>query len=484
MTQASSSDLASAWHSHIEGHPGQSGLHALANAHDAFAARLAIADGARHTLDVQYYIWKKDMTGMSLLEWLLRAADRGVQVRLLLDDLGTMPSDAAILAVDSHPNVEVRMFNPVKWRSLRMLGVLADFARVNRRMHNKSFIADGQIAIVGGRNIGDEYYGANTVSNFADLDVAVIGPVVSEAAKAFELYWNHSASVPIAKLSRLRAMPEEYEAQREALIARVSTDTKSKYADQLRHSDFARQFWHHAVPFYWGHAEIVQDHPDKVLTASNLTETHLAPKLRELVDRVQEELFLVSPYFVPGHQGVELLTKVRHRGVRVVVVTNSLAATDGVPVHSGYQRYRRPLVEAGVELYELKPTATDTGRVGGIIGSRGAGASSGSSLHAKTFAFDRRIGFVGSYNLDPRSSRLNTEMGVVYDCPDLARQLPETLDRTLDQIAYRVGLENNHLVWTTQNDGTVEHYTSEPAASRWKRITSMMLSWLPIEELL
>lgn len=484
MTQAESSTFATTIRSQVTCHSGQSGLHALANAHDAFAARLAVADAAEHTLDVQYYIWKKDMTGMVLLEWLFRAADRGVHVRLLLDDLGTMPSDKAILSIDSHPNIEVRMFNPVAWRSLRVLGIAADFARVNRRMHNKSFIADGQIAIVGGRNIGNEYYGANTVSNFADLDVAVIGPVVSEASKAFELYWNHSASVPITKLSRHRAMPEEYETQRKTLVANYSTAAKSEYAERLRNSEFARQLHNHAVPFLWGNAEIVLDHPDKVLTASSLTDTHLAPKLRELVDRAQQELYLVSPYFVPGSQGVELLTEVRRRGVRVVVVTNSLAATDGVPVHSGYQRYRKALLEAGVELYELKPTVTSGGRIGGVFGSRGSGGSSGSSLHAKTFTFDRRIGFVGSYNLDPRSSRLNTEMGVVFDCPELAAQVPETLDRDLPDIAYRVGLENNRLFWTTRNAGQEERYTTEPVASRWKRAASLVLSWLPIEELL
>lgn len=470
----------------LAAHPGQSGLHALSDAHEALAARLALADAAERSLDVQYFIWNQDMAGQVLIERLFRAADRGVRVRLLLDDLGTMPSDKVLLTIDSHPNIEVRMFNPASLRSPRLLGIVADLARVNKRMHNKSFTADGQIAIVGGRNIGDEYYGADAGANFADLDVAAIGPVVKEVSAAFDLYWNHAAAIPIANLSRQNTTPEQYAAERAKLGAHHAETAQSDYADALRGSEFMRQLRRNAVTFTWGRATIIQDHPDKVLTSSGKTDTHLAPKLRELSDKTKRELFLVSPYFVPGKQGVELLAGVRERGVRVVVLTNSLASTDGVPVHSGYQRYRKPLVEAGIELYEIKPTATTGKRKsgGGLFGSRGAGGSSGASLHAKTFAFDRRIGFIGSYNLDPRSSRLNTEMGVLFDCPPLARQLPETVERDLAETAYRVQLERNRLVWTTREGGTEVRYTSEPQTSFWKRLKSSVLSLLPIEGLL
>ena len=325
-------------------------MHALADSRDAFAARLALADAAQRSLDVQYYIWHKDMTSSVLIERLLRAADRGVRVRLLLDDIGTMPSDSVLLTIDSHPNVEVRMFNPVALRSPRMLGMVADFGRINRRMHNKSFIADGQVAIVGGRNIGDEYYGTSAGANFADLDLAVIGPVVNETADAFDLYWNHAAAVPITKLSRQTTTPEQYAAKRAALEERDAAAKQSAYADSLRQSEFARQVRNRAVTYSWGRAAIVNDHPDKVLTSSAKVDTHLAPQLREVVDGTKRELFLVSPYFVPGKEGVDLLAGVRQRGVRVVVITNSLASTDGVPVHSGYKHYRKPLLRAGVEL--------------------------------------------------------------------------------------------------------------------------------------
>jgi putative cardiolipin synthase len=478
--------LAAAVQPRLAAHPGKSGLHALADAHDAFAARLALADAAQRSLDVQYFIWNKDMAGQVLIERLFRAADRGVRVRLLLDDLGTMPSDKVLLTIDSHPNIEVRMFNPVAWRTLRLLGIAADLVRVNKRMHNKSFIADGQVAIVGGRNIGDEYYGADAGANFADLDVAAIGPVVKEASDAFDLYWNHKAAVPIANLSRQNTTPGQYAAKRAALGVRHAATAKSDYAESVRGSEFARQLRQDTITFSWGRATIVRDHPDKVLKSPNRTDTHLAPMLRDLADKTERELFLVSPYFVPGKRGVEILADVRRRGVRVVVLTNSLASTDGVPVHSGYARYRKPLVEAGIELYEIKPMGNTGGGNGssGLFGSRGAGGSSGASLHAKTFSFDRRVGFIGSYNLDPRSSRLNTEMGVLFDCPDLARRLPETVERDLDHTAYRVEVMENRLVWSTRERGKQTRYTSEPQTSFWKRFQSSLLSLLPIEGLL
>ncbi|MES2692939.1 MAG: phospholipase D family protein [Verrucomicrobiota bacterium] len=484
MTGNGRTRLAVAVRPDVAAHPGKSGLHPLADGRDALAARLALADAAQRSLDVQYYIWHKDMAGEVLMERLFRAADRGVRVRLLLDDLGTMPSDATLLAIDSHPNVEVRMFNPVALRSPRLVGVIADFSRINRRMHNKSFTADGQVAIVGGRNIGNEYFAASEVANFADLDVAMIGPVVNEVSADFDLYWNHQAAIPIAALSRQNTTPEEFAAKRARLSERHDTAAHSDYAASVRDSGFARQLRKGAVSYSWGRAVMLSDHPDKVLTSAATTDTHLAPKLREVVAATDRELFLVSPYFVPGKQGVALLAAVRQRGVRVVVITNSLASTDGIPVHAGYQRYRKPLLEAGVELYEMKPTAGASRgrRSGGLRGS--SGGSSAASLHGKTFAFDRKIGFIGSYNLDPRSSKLNTEMGVLFDIPELAARLPATLERRIDHDAYRLELADGHLVWVTREGDTEVRYHSEPGASHWKRFKVGVLSLLPIEGLL
>ena len=477
FTGTSGTTLSTAAQPRVAAHPGQSGLHLLPDPRDAFAARLAMADNAERSLDVQYYIWKKDMVGKVLMERLYRAADRGVRVRLLIDDLGTMAPDRVLRTIDSHPNIEVRLFNPARLRAPRLLGVVLDLKRLNRRMHNKSFIADGQVAIVGGRNIGDEYFGAHADANFADLDVAVIGPVVKEASEAFDLYWNHAASVPIANLSRSKETPGQDAKSRTALATYLEGVKQSEYADAVRNSEFAQQLRQKAVKFQWGHASIIRDHPDKVLTPSDQEKTHITPVLRDLAQRTRQELFLVSPYFVPGKTGVKLLSDLTHRGVRVVVITSSLASTDGVPVHSIYKHSRKPLVEAGVELYELQPTPSARQK-------RRLGGSSGASLHAKTFAFDRQTLFVGSYNLDPRSRRLNTEMGMVIDSPELAATLPETVNPNLSHEAYRVQVENKHLVWVTHKDGKEVRYTSEPEAGWWKRVKSTVYGWLPIEGLL
>lgn len=477
MCSTSQTKLEKSTQPRLEAHPGQSGLYPLAEPHDAFAARLVLADAAERSLDVQYYIWNTDLVGKALMERLYRAADRGVRVRLLLDDVGSTPADKTLLTIDSHPNIEVRLFNPAKLRSPRLLGIVLELGRLNKRMHNKSFIADGQVAIVGGRNIGDEYFGADMESNFADDDVAVIGPVVKETSAEFDLYWNHAAAIPIAELARQNTTPEQYAAERAALAAHLETAKESEYADAVRNSEFSRQLRRSAVPFVWGRASIVNDHPDKVLTASRKEDTHLTPVLRDMALNTKRELYLVSPYFVPGKRGAELLSEVRRRGARVVVITNSLASTDGVPVHSHYKHYRKPLIEAGVELYELKPTL-------GAGKKHSVGGSSGASLHAKTFAFDRRVRFIGSYNLDPRSSRLNTEMGVVMISPELARRLPESLDPELGSKTYRVELEGRRLVWVTYKDGQEVRYYNEPEAGFWKRTKATVIGWLPIEGLL
>jgi putative cardiolipin synthase len=251
----------------------------------------------------------------------------------------------------------------------------------------------------------------------------------------------------------------------------------------VRESDFARQLRQRNISFSWGRAAIVNDNPDKVLTSSTKADTHLAPRLREVVDKTRRELFLVSPYFVPGKHGVEILAAVRQRGARVVIITNSLAATDGVPVHAKYKLYRKPLLKAGIELYEMKPTA------GALhdrkpTSLRGPSGSGRASLHAKTFAFDRRIVFVGSYNIDPRSSKLNTEMGVLFVSPAFAKRLPEKTERDIERNAYRVELVQNRLAWVTREGNNQVRYGSEPEASLWKRIKVTIMSWLPIEPLL
>lgn len=475
MSRPQATALADAVGALTAAHRGESGLHALSTGVDAFAARLALAGVAQQTLDLQYYIWHNDQTGRLLIEQILRAAERGVHVRVLLDDLGKSTDDRVLLALDSHPAVEVRLFNPVAFRTVPWLGALLEFARANRRMHNKAFIADGRVAIVGGRNIGDEYFAAHAELEFADLDAAAIGPVVDSVARAFELYWHSPASVPIATVIAAKMSAGAIAENRARLAAHAEAMRDSAYMRSLRENSLAEKLGRGALPFHWGHAWSVYDHPGKLAAPEDDTRTHLLPKLRAIAGGTQRELFIVSPYFVPGRRGVKFLCDLRSRGVRVVILTNSLASTDVAAVHAGYQRYRKPLLRAGVELYESKATHRPRRQHRSFRGSRRA------SLHAKTFAFDRRIIFIGSMNFDPRSVWLNTEIGIVFDCPQFARQLPERLSRDLDETACRLALTRGRIVWHTREDGQPVRYTTEPGTRLWQRALMHLFSWLPLE---
>ncbi|QIF02308.1 phospholipase D family protein [Roseimicrobium sp. ORNL1] len=460
------------------GHPGQTGVHALAKGPDALAARLALADLADKSLDVQYYIWHSDESGVLFVTKLLKAADRGVKVRLLLDDIGTMASDEGLQVLDNHPNIEVRLFNPVTLRSARMLGALLDFKRANRRMHNKTFIADNQAAIVGGRNIGDEYFGAHGDVNFADLDVVTVGPVVQDVSRQFDAYWNSPSSIGISALSQKHETPEQLALRRSAFEAKLTQAQASPTLAAAIENPLSAKLRNGNLAFLPARAWAVYDAPEKVTTAANDRATHLAPQLRSIVDDTQKVLFVVSPYFIPEKQGVDLFSNLRARGVRVVVLTNSLASTDVAAVHAGYKRYRKPLLRAGVEVYELKPVA---GTGGGSGGSSPFGSSNKASLHAKTFTFDEHTTFIGSMNLDPRSLRLNTEIGVIIACPELASELTRKSLQGLERHAYRVQLEGGKLVWIATEDGHEVRYTTEPATTAWQRMKVNLLGCLPLE---
>jgi putative cardiolipin synthase len=476
--------------------PNTTGAYLLPRGTDAFVARLALALAAERSLDLQYYIWQSDLTGKVLTTAVLRAADRGVRVRILLDDVGTAADDTVLLMLDAHHGIEVRLFNPITWRSTRALGFLADFSRTNRRMHNKSFTADNQMTIIGGRNIGDEYFEARPDVDFGDLDVVAIGPVVAAVSRAFDLYWNSEIAVPIGALTSRQAVAKEMKEARSALETFVQTPRAESYAQALEASRLAAEIRDGTLSFSWGSARLVYDDPTKALTDPADRSTHLDPQLRSEVDTVRSELLLVSPYFVPGKKGVEELRRVHARGVRVRIVTNSLASTDVLAVHSGYARYREALLEAGIELYEIRPTATrderrrlGLERDGGT--AHGMGGSGRAALHAKTLVFDRRAFFVGSMNLDARSAYLNTEIGLVIDNPALTAELLSSIDAALPEATYRVTLRRGSgsnapasLEWAGLEDGREVRYTEEPLASGWQHFRVWLYSLLPIEQLL
>ena len=466
----------------LKAHPGMSGFLPLRNGVDALLARMALAEAAERSLDVQYYIWHDDLTGRLFANALLRAADRGVRVRVILDDVGARADDENLLSLDAHPDIEIRLFNPVASRSFRGLGMLTDYSRVNRRMHNKSFIADNQRAILGGRNIGDEYFEAQSEVAFGDLDVLTVGPGVSEVSDAFDRYWNAPASIPISALLGRSGETASLDALRAELAAFVEAQRDSPYVTRAR-SQLAEKMTAGTDGFFWGKAHLLYDDPAKISRAPEDTEGHLLPQFADLGSQVQNELLIVSPYFVPGEQGVAWLRGLGKRGVRVTVLTNSLAATDVGAVHAGYQHYREALLEAGVRLYEVKPDAIEYERAkrgkGGISGSR-------ASLHAKTFVFDRRAVFIGSLNLDPRSIQLNTEIGLVCESAPLAEELAGRLEQNLDKIAWRLeriadAAGNTRIAWVETGAEGVRRRLEEPEVSTWRRFSVWFLGLLPIE---
>lgn len=472
---------------------GPNGVHLMLRGQDAFLARLALADLAERSIDAQYYIWHGDQTGRLLLAALLRAADRGVRVRVLIDDVGSAANDMGLLLLDAHPNVEVRLFNPVASRSARRLGLLFDFARTNRRMHNKSFTADNQFTIVGGRNIGDEYFEAQSEVDFGDLDCLTVGAAVPEVSRLFDRYWNSPAVYAISDLTTARPDSEAAAQARAKLEEYERNQRGMDYAQTLRESALAQQLRAGKVPFTAAQVRVLADDPAKVERPEGDLSKNLRPQLMPEFTGLRERLVLVSPYFIPGDEGVALLRGLRASGVRVRVLTNSLASTDEPAVYAGYAKYQRALLEAGIELYELSPVAEREG-----AGARSrkrdednphGGSRPRGALHAKVLVFDCRSFFVGSMNLDPRSAFTNTEIGLVVDAPTEAAQLCAMQDRYLPKNAYRLELRDSpsgasHIEWVGMENGREVRYSSEPMTSAWQRFKSWFYSLLPIEPLL
>lgn len=454
-----------------EAHPGQSGVAFLSDGMDAFAARAMITTHAGRSLDLQYYIWHDDLIGHLMAKALYDAAERGVRVRILLDDMNAKDKDALMMALDRHPNIEIRLYNPFRNRTglLRMVEMVQRFFSVNHRMHNKSWIADGRVAIVGGRNIGEEYFSARTDVNFQDLDLLVAGPAVEQASRIFDDYWNSEAAIPVSALAfhtdaqlRLLIRESDHEAQRD-----VAQPYLARVAESRRRQRPSPE------PLRWSRAvRIVSDPPMK--HRDDDRGAWLVSTLTSELQAARHKALLISPYFVPGNEGLDGFSAMARRGVQVGVVTNSLAANDVAAVHGGYMGYRVPLLEAGVHLYELKAQ--------GQSGDAGVFGSSGASLHTKAFLVDDRRGFVGSFNLDPRSAYLNTEMGVLFDDPLLGAQLRGEYLRLADpRHSWWLALDDRRRSRWLEREPPPHWAEEEPGATARKRWLSRVISWLPLE---
>jgi cardiolipin synthase C len=376
----------------VEAHPGLAGVYPLLDARDAFAARILLAQAAERTLDVRYYIWRRDISGTWLLEALRGAADRGVRVRLLLDDNHTSEIDPLLATLGAHPNIQVRLFNPFVTRAHRWIDYVTDFSRLNRRMHNKSFTADNQATIVGGRNIGDEYFGATSGVLFADLDVLAIGSIVNEVANDFDRYWESGSSYPAVALMPMATEFRIVDVRAAAAQAqRESADVE--YVSAIRNSAFVREWKEGRLEPIWAATRLVSDDPKKGLGLAP-PNASLFQTLKQVIETSTTQVDIVSPYFVPTRTGVESLERLARRGIKVSVLTNALEASDVAVVYAGYAKWRRELLQNGVSLYELRRVSSDYSTEARVRLS----GSSGSSLHAKTFSVDLSRVFVGSFS--------------------------------------------------------------------------------------
>jgi cardiolipin synthase C len=458
-----------------EEHPGLSGFRLLSHGREAFIVRLALADLAERCLDMQYYVWDGDTTGRIIVDHVMRAADRGVRVRLLVDDPFYKASDSVKAALDAHPNVEIRLFNPLANRRWSILDFILDFGRVNRRMHNKLMVADNAVAIVGGRNIGDIYYGVNTIANYRDLDVLAVGPVVRDLSGVFDRFWNSRSTVPIAAIVDRAHGAADLDAilirLREEIAAADYPYPIDQDLDQL-----VGQGTELRDDLVWAQGRIIADDPETVVRGKESDD--VVEFIRGRVARLKEELLVESPYFVlPA--GAQATVKALHeRNVRIRVLTNSLASNDMLPAHSGYAKTRRRLLENGMELYELRPD-TDAFRPGWSLSSKRSSAA----LHTKAMAFDREAVFIGSFNLDPRSAAINTEAGLYIESPELAERLTAYMATgVVPANSYHVLLDpNGEMVWETVRDGQRVRYKDEPETGFRRRFVAELLKLLPID---
>lgn len=476
-------------HAEVDRHRNESGFRLLTRSTNALMSRVALADHAQHSLDLQYYIFDNDATGRLMAQRLLAAADRGVRVRLLVDDINASNAIDMFDALDTHPNIEVRLFNPFATKSPSLLSKAAQFVldahRLNRRMHNKSFIADGNVAIIGGRNIGDAYFNAGHDTNFSDLDLIAIGPVVAQASHAFDEYWNCDAAYPVKAFHGKHADHYDLAKLRVELAHDARAFAQSDYAqatlDELPYGASADR----PGNWFWGPATLVADQPAKIEAGPDQSHLRIGPDIKVMTDATQHELLLISPYFIPGGRGTAYLYALAKRGVTVKVLTNSLASNDEPIVYSAYSRYRRPLLESGVQLYELRPAP------GAPQPATSGGTSSGVSLHAKAIVVDREKVFVGSMNMDARSKLLNTEMGILVDCPPLATAVAQFFNSAaLPGNAYRLTLKadgsahGGAMQWQATDQGKPVTYDHDPGATTSRRIEVQMFKLLPLESLL
>lgn len=465
----------------VHAHDEHSGLLLLPEDRAAFVARYALAAQAERTLDLQYYLWKGDNTGLALTHQVLAAADRGVQVRILMDDIYHTGRDRAYRALDLHPNIQVRLFNPIGNRGIGRWGnYLARKSELNHRMHNKIFLVDNAAAILGGRNIGDDYFGIDPKIIFHDLDVLAVGPVAQEAGAAFDLYWNSDRAYPMAVVFTEALPPDALDTLRQGLDAQIGDFIERlPYAVPLAGDALTAELEDLEAQLTWASAEVLVDPLDRFEGGG---ERSVFEILSEQLNReVEEEVVIQTAYLIPTREGIDFVAANVDRGVRYRVMTNSLLSNNHLSVHGHYQKYRKALLEAGVELYELR---ADAELVEYYRQTDQKLADSNAGLHTKAFVVDGRYSMVGSYNMDPRSRIWNSEIGLLVDSEPFADKVLEVMNRQFEPAsAYRVDLdERGKLRWTLDLPEGTQTWSKDPEAPWYKRWTARFIGWLPIEQ--
>ncbi|HWJ35887.1 MAG TPA: phospholipase D family protein [Steroidobacteraceae bacterium] len=454
-----------------KGGPNLSGIRLLTSGDEALASLIALADRAERTLDIQYYLIHQDDSARLLLHHVRLAADRGVRVRVLVDDLNTAGEDRRFMHLGQHANVEVRVFNPfaggrsAMWT--RIVASVSEIPRINHRMHNKLFVADNALAITGGRNIGDQYFTRDPHSNFIDLDVVAAGAIVPKLSASFDAFWNSKYAYPIASV----AAPVQAEAVPQALEESAVGGESSWLAHELDADD---------LQLTWVPATVLADRPGKIASeAVPNEEVTIANDIKTLMRSAQWEVIVISPYFVPGSDGVSLMRELVERGVHIRILTNSLASTDSPLVHNGYARYRVALLKLGVELSEVRP----------ILGQKRPRfhpfRGSNASLHAKALVIDQKTVFIGSMNMDARSARTNSELGLVMRSPEIARQVTSLLDDISADGSYKLQLDpHDRIVWSSGEPDAERMWHTDPETTHSQRVLLRLLAPFAPEELL
>jgi len=476
--------LGQAFKTQLQHHPGLSGVYMLRKGLDAFVARAGLARLAERSLDVQYYMFHQDTVGRLLINELLDAADRGVRVRLLVDDMYGSDGDQVWLSLDAHPSFEVRLFNPFVRSVPKNLQFVTNVKRVNHRMHSKTFTVDNSVTIVGGRNIGDEYFDADKDLAFADRDVMSIGSTVAEVSSEFDQYWNSEHAFPIKTLKpQVEALSmEQLREQFDGFYKQKST---TAYVGALANSPLAIALKNNTAKFSFAEAIVIHDSSKKLEKKGEWKSQLLITQLAPYIKQAKEEFILVSPYFVPGKAGADAFCELSKQGVKVHILTNSLASNDVSAVHTGYSRHRKQLLRCGVKLYELnEQLKTMEGKLFTWL----PGLSK-SSLHAKTMAFDHKAMFVGSFNFDQRSMNINNEIGVLFYEPEISSESMNTFDKHINEIAFSVelGTDSNgkeSLRWVGLEQGEKVIFDDEPYVGFWKKLAVKVMRILPADFML